>query len=678
MASEKNISKILLSDFDIIRRLLYDISLRGYKSKGEYNELMYGEDNTEKLLPRLRMYLELSGEKEILTGNSGKGGYKYICMNYDPACMPCNPVDYTWRTAEVSVTDVVLWLLIMNVIGPGKKPKSFASLRDGVKNMLDQMADNPLEHEEAKDYLSDKMIRNRLEVLVSEGFVEKKGTGAGSRFLPADDLFGDFSERELEKICTLAEFMQNTSPFELPYFFLNKRIRLLLETVYKNHKSDIPFVVCRNHFPTTVLSSDVLYAFLKAKKSGELIGFLWDINNYALQPGEKWNKKTKQPYYTYSPEIGFVKSIIYDCGKGEITVSVDGLDGEVFTGLISDIRLPNETEKRNCFERYIERLSGEKQKTAKEYLASKEKSPSLLSPVTGEFTEELLREWNMLDTKGSTGERRKTILERFSIDWKIDRSEVEKLFNLVEYRENTENPVRVLDMGKLPVLPARIEKEALKNMVKSEYASVFLEDELMEKISNKLKNYESSWDISDIEIKGKKNGIGNSPKCGKVEMLLKCIKRGEFINLKNNITIEPVRIEYLIYKDEWRLLVSDQKGSERFYYIGLSQVPDTGISTGRRAVGMGNLEEDLKRRVICHTLYINWTAGEELLPFLPIASARLLNILSAYDHKTEYRKSKEKNGFVVSVYTEPEDFDHLLKILRDSSAGNFEIRCLTP
>ena len=124
--------------------------------------------------------------------------------------------------------------------------------------------------------------------------------------------------------------------------------------------------------------------------------------------------------------------------------------------------------------------------------------------------------------------------------------------------------------------------------------------------------------------------------------------------------------------------MSDQKGSERFYYIGLSQVPDTGISTGRRAVGMGNLEEDLKRRVICHTLYINWTAGEELLPFLPIASARLLNILSAYDHKTEYRKSKEKNGFVVSVYTEPEDFDHLLIILRDSSAGNFEIRCLTP
>ena len=88
---------------------------------------------------------------------------------------------------------------------------------------------------------------------------------------------------------------------------------------------------------------------------------------------------------------------------------------------------------------YLKSLE-KKQKTAKEYLVSKEKSPSLLSPVTGEFTEELLREWNMLDTKGNTGDRRKTILERFSIDWRIDRSEVEKLFNLVEYRENTGNP----------------------------------------------------------------------------------------------------------------------------------------------------------------------------------------------------------------------------------------------
>ncbi len=659
MASEKNISNMLLSDYDVIRRLLYDITLRGYRSKGEFDELMFSEDNAEKLLTRLKLYTGLSGYEDVLKYRSGKGGYKYICLNYDPTKMKCNPLDYTWRTAEISPTDAIIWLLLINTIKKGRN--TFSKIVEELHTKQDLLG---LAEESSEERLwSDKIIRNRLEQLVADGFVNKSGT----KYAIARNIFKEFTKKEIEELLEYSEFLQNATPFELPYFLLSKKLKMKHMELSGENTFDIktdkerPYIICRDHFPATVLSSDVLYAFLRAKKSGEPIAFLWDINNYTIQSKEKWDKKTKSPYYTYSPQIGYVNNISYDCDTGEITVYVKSLTGEDFSGLISDIKLPSERERKEYFEKLLLNIPVKRLNIAFNCLKNDEKR--LLSPLAGDFVETLITVWNMMDNM--TGGIK--IFSNYAFDWNIDFDSNGQLKKLLEY-DKKHNTYSRSDIEKIDIIPACIEKEALGNMLIAPFVKAFLSDETQKKLKIQFMDFECSWNINDIEMNNRKEE--NVLLCNEeFNNLLGYIKTSEYIKFKNNEVVEPVRLEYSIGNNNWRLLVAN---NAEYRFIQLSNLEGV-KGTKEYAIHIGDNEKKMSSRCIDKTIIFRWISGEESLGFFSVVSSKMLNILSAYNHRIEYRKQKGNTELIVSVKVEPEDYDTLINRLQKASAGNFEI-----
>ncbi len=157
----------------------------------------------------------------------------------------------TYRNKSFTALDIMSYFFIQQLLS-----------EDGELSAPDILERLPLYNEE-KIFTKDN-LRTKLDELVDKGNIISRKEGRKILYSLAEDLWKNFSNDELLDLLRYTEFVMNVSPFEIPYFFLHKKLSLYIEC--ERHISvprDEVFSFKHNHL-FNALDNDILLEILKA------------------------------------------------------------------------------------------------------------------------------------------------------------------------------------------------------------------------------------------------------------------------------------------------------------------------------------------------------------------------------------------------------------------------------
>ncbi len=243
-------SVLLIRDYENIRKILRDIYIFGCFTRDDFIEMgMSGRkyDNEQR---RLSAYLP---EKFLQKRRVDKKVLLYCTYRQEDS--EKNYLAETYRNKSFTTLDVMSYFFIQQLLNE--------NIELSAPEILESL---PLYNEE-RIFTKDN-LRTKLDELIDKGYLTARKDGRKTLYSLAEDLWKDFSNEELLDLLRYTEFVMNVSPFELPYFFLYKKLALYIEC--ERHISvpkDEIFAFKHNHL-FNALDNDILLEILRACSNG--------------------------------------------------------------------------------------------------------------------------------------------------------------------------------------------------------------------------------------------------------------------------------------------------------------------------------------------------------------------------------------------------------------------------
>lgn len=98
----------------------------------------------------------------------------------------------------------------------------FSILSDNKAYTLTEILEQIPNVNEKNDF-SKENLRIKLEELEEAGYLKMDRSEKAVKYFLADDIWSEFSNQELEDICLLLEFVRNIVPFEIPFYYLQRK-----------------------------------------------------------------------------------------------------------------------------------------------------------------------------------------------------------------------------------------------------------------------------------------------------------------------------------------------------------------------------------------------------------------------------------------------------------------------
>ena len=239
-------SSLMIRDYENIRRILREIYIYGCFTKDDYIEMGFSGRKIDKEQQRISAYLP---DKFIKKRRINKKVIQYCRYNISDSTK--NYLAETYRNKSFTMRDLLSYFYILQILGDGQKRT--------LQEILDEMPFNNAEVEFTKDNL-----RVKLDELLENQFLQTERDDRNVRYLVADDIWDSFSDNELLEILTYLEFIKNVSPIEMPYYFLQRKLKLYMFSERKiAADSKSPFQFKHNHI-FNALDNDILIECLSA------------------------------------------------------------------------------------------------------------------------------------------------------------------------------------------------------------------------------------------------------------------------------------------------------------------------------------------------------------------------------------------------------------------------------
>ncbi|NLG03820.1 MAG: WYL domain-containing protein [Clostridia bacterium] len=203
-------SAFLIRDYDNIREILRDVYIFGCYSRDDFiGKGISGRkyDNEQR---RISAYLP---EKFIQKRRMGKKVLLYCTYKADDSAN--NYLAETYRNKSFTLLDVMSYFFILQI------------LSDETARSLPEILDELPAYNDEAVFTKDN-LRVKLEDLVDEGFISVVKEGKNTKYVVTEDIWKDFADEELKDIYFYMDFMKNTSPIEMPFYYLQRKLKLYL------------------------------------------------------------------------------------------------------------------------------------------------------------------------------------------------------------------------------------------------------------------------------------------------------------------------------------------------------------------------------------------------------------------------------------------------------------------
>ena len=239
-------SKLLIRDYSDIRDILRDIYIFGCFSRDDYiNKGMSGRkyDNEQR---RITSYLP---NKFIKKKREGKRVLPYCSYNMTETQE--NFLAETYRNKSFTMLDIMSYFFAL----------TFLDDQQGMT--LQELLEIIPEENDEVVYTKDN-LRKKLDELIEKGLVITQKSGRKVLYRTVEDYLRIFETYELIDIYWLLEFEKNVSPVEMPYFFLQRKLRLYLYADRGIEMENIHAFQYKHNHLFNVLDNEVILDILKA------------------------------------------------------------------------------------------------------------------------------------------------------------------------------------------------------------------------------------------------------------------------------------------------------------------------------------------------------------------------------------------------------------------------------
>ncbi|MBQ3558945.1 MAG: hypothetical protein IJA07_05515 [Agathobacter sp.] len=570
-------------EFSAVHDAIRDMCARGYRGRLDYKRIGVESSTYDN---RLKKQIEsMLNETEAFPN----GRFVYKPMEWQE-----NPLAGVFRYVIPDEQKFVYYYGILSILARQYKEdlQSFAE-GTGLEGLeISDICDEMQVYSKDGGIIPYRQVWRKLQDLKEQYIIsEIKGSDGETRYKLNDPIWDYFEMEELEKIYDCLCFLENVQPFGFPYYLLRKNLELWMwklgEEEWDAYAKEL--FLFRHRNPLAILDSEMIYACLHSakKKEKDILCYL-NLEPYEFL-GEMQDKKNKGYKYKYVPVLLNPNHLEYDCYTGLITVSGECVGGEEKVGKIpvknllfldKEVTTGGEVSFRKkplshvddifhninsiYFERLIElRLQDDRNKWTKD-----------------ELIEHFFRgkEYWYSDVfdRVVLGEKNKV----YKKDAKQEKEEKKSKIAVTCFRETKEKgifervawDVREQDMFYTP----RLAVEALKSIPEMEdFTEYFLDEELIEKIRTCTEDYALTWNVKDISLVNRKDNESSFSKEEKILKTRELIRNFHEIGLvydKDDKEYYMLRLQYSIYKNEFRVLAQETSGEERLTLLALDNV----------------------------------------------------------------------------------------------------------
>ena len=250
-------SNLLIRDYDNIRRILRDIYIFGCYSRDDFIEKgMSGRkyDNEQR---RINAYLPEGFIRKRRVDKKVQY-YCYYGPNIgDDNTLATNHIAETYRNKSFTMLDITSYFFVLGILNehPGL---TLIEILDKIPQLNEEIL-----------FTKDN-LRVKLNELEECGMIQPKKDGRSVRYYVADDIWKEFSEEELRQIYLFLGFIENVMPLEMPYVFLQKKLKLYCFSLGINDLPEGVFQFKHNHL-FNVLDNEIMLDLLRALGSSRIV-----------------------------------------------------------------------------------------------------------------------------------------------------------------------------------------------------------------------------------------------------------------------------------------------------------------------------------------------------------------------------------------------------------------------
>lgn len=245
-------SVLLIRDYENIRSILRDVYIYGCFSKDDFVEKGISGRKFDNEQRRINAYLP---DRFIKKRRVNKKVLSYC--SYDISESQRNFLAESFRNKSFTMLDVLSYFFVNQVLG--NQEMSLAEILELMPVVTDEI-------EFTKDNL-----RIKLEELCSVGLLICKKAGRNVTYRLPDDIWKAFTEEELWDIYVFLQFVEMVSPFEMPFYYLQKKLKMYMECERKiQFKEGLMFQFKHNHLFNS-LDNEVLMKTLKLIKGKKMV-----------------------------------------------------------------------------------------------------------------------------------------------------------------------------------------------------------------------------------------------------------------------------------------------------------------------------------------------------------------------------------------------------------------------
>jgi predicted DNA-binding transcriptional regulator YafY len=157
----------------------------------------------------------------------------------------------TYRNKSFTLLDIMAYFYVLQILG------------DEVERTLPEILDEiPVVSEEI-EFTKDN-LRIKLDELLACGLIEAKKDGRNVKYFISNDVWENLSEDEIKEVYLYLEFLRNTSPMDVPYYFLQRKLKLYALSERQMDLSEVSVFKFRQNHMFNSLDNDILLVCLQA------------------------------------------------------------------------------------------------------------------------------------------------------------------------------------------------------------------------------------------------------------------------------------------------------------------------------------------------------------------------------------------------------------------------------
>lgn len=248
-------SSLLIRDYDNIRDILRRMYIYGCFTREDYIGMGYGGRKYDNEQRRINAYLP---NKFMSKRRDGKKVIQYCKYNLDDKIG--NYLAETYRNKSFTLLDVMSYFFVLQILAEGEEYT--------LPDLLEELPVGSEEVEFTKDNL-----RVKLDELLEAGLIQAKKEGRNVLYSISNDIWKDMSNEELQDVYIYLEFLRNTSPMDVPYYYLQKKLRLYLFSERDIEMEEIDIFKFRQNHLFNSLDNEVLLVCLQSIHLGLQLNF---------------------------------------------------------------------------------------------------------------------------------------------------------------------------------------------------------------------------------------------------------------------------------------------------------------------------------------------------------------------------------------------------------------------